>query len=78
MDSAGNIYAAGEFTHAGDVALNHVARWNESNQRWEPLGDGLSRSVFALATDSARRWRLIRCQMCDGAGCAGPSQRVKQ
>ena len=54
MDSAGNLYACGTFTTAGDVAANHVAKWNGST--WSALGTGIegeSASVRALALDGA-------------------------
>ncbi len=41
------VYAGGEFTMAGGVAANHVARW--SGVQWEPLGAGLNDYVRALA-----------------------------
>jgi hypothetical protein len=41
------IYAAGEFTRAGSVAAQRIARWDGSE--WEPLGDGLDGLVSALA-----------------------------
>lgn len=47
----GSLYAAGEFTAAGGIAANRVARWDGSS--WHPLGDGLTNvgwgSISALA-----------------------------
>ncbi len=36
----GELYAAGEFAHAGDVAANNIARWDGT--RWHALGSGVS------------------------------------
>ena len=45
-----NLYAGGDFTTAGGVAANRVARWNGNN--WTNLGSGLSgTAVYALAHD---------------------------
>jgi hypothetical protein len=43
----GDIIAGGEFTSAGGVSANHIARWDGS--AWSPLGSGLSAPVLALA-----------------------------
>src|SRR6185503_6833249 len=40
------LYAGGDFTEAGGVAANHVARWDGS--RWSALGSGTSAAVRAL------------------------------
>ena len=45
--SGPKLYAAGEFTLAGGVSAQHVARWNGA--RWSPLGSGLDRDASALA-----------------------------
>ena len=47
LDSNGNLYAAGEFTHAGSLFVNHIARWDGS--QWHALGSGLSGSNYVLA-----------------------------
>ena len=43
----GDLVAGGNFTQAGGVAANYIARWNGSS--WAPLGSGLTASVGALA-----------------------------
>lgn len=45
--SGPDVYAGGEFTTAGDVTVNYVARWNGSS--WSPLGAGMDGRVTALA-----------------------------
>jgi len=40
------LYAGGEFTTAGGVAANRIAKWNGST--WSPLGSGLNGAVWAL------------------------------
>jgi PKD repeat protein len=53
-DSAGNLYAGGEFVAMGGVtAANDVAQWNGSTSSWSALGSGLNDPVSALAFDSA-------------------------
>lgn len=41
------LYAAGDFTIAGDAQVNHIARWN--NVEWSPLAAGLDGTVLSLA-----------------------------
>lgn len=41
------LIAAGEFTAAGDVRCNYIARWN--NSVWRPLGSGMNDNVHGLA-----------------------------
>lgn len=45
-----NIYIAGDFTVAGNIAANRVARWDGST--WSALSTGINGSVFALAIDT--------------------------
>ena len=45
--SGRKLYAAGDFTVAGSVAANRVARWDGAS--WSPLGLGLNGPVYALA-----------------------------
>ncbi len=40
------LYAGGSITHAGDLPINHVARWN--GKAWEPLGNGSETPVRAF------------------------------
>lgn len=54
FDKAGNLYAAGLFDTAGDVAANNIARWDGNS--WSALGSGIKYlydiPVNALAFDS--------------------------
>jgi hypothetical protein len=45
------LYAAGEFTMAGDLPVNYVARWDGSS--WSALGNGMNWRVYALAVDAS-------------------------
>ncbi|MFN8469804.1 MAG: PxKF domain-containing protein [Caldilineaceae bacterium] len=47
VDGKGNLYAGGNFTKAGGVTVNHVAKWDGST--WSPLGSGTDGNVSALA-----------------------------
>ena len=40
LDGSGNLYAGGDFTTAGGVSANRVAKWNGS--KWSALGSGLN------------------------------------
>jgi len=44
----GDLIAAGDFTTAGGVPANNIARWNGS--AWSRLGTGIDSFVYALAT----------------------------
>ncbi|MDP2988951.1 MAG: hypothetical protein Q8O57_00090, partial [Kiritimatiellota bacterium] len=50
VDTNGDLYAGGEFTNAGGVAANRIAKWDGTN--WSALGIGVDNSVRALACDS--------------------------
>src|SRR5262249_20824902 len=41
------LYAGGDFTTAGGVAANRIAKWNGTS--WAALGDGMNDAVDALA-----------------------------
>ena len=45
----GNIVAGGNFTTAGGVAVNHIARWNGS--AWAAMGSGVNLPVVQQYTD---------------------------
>ncbi len=49
-DSSGNLYVGGNFTLAGGLAVNRIAKWNGSV--WSSLGAGMDNNVQALALDS--------------------------
>lgn len=48
----GDLIAAGDFTIAGEVPAQHIARWDGSN--WHPMGDGTDGPVYALAAFGGR------------------------
>ena len=45
--SGTTLYAGGDFTTAGGVAANYIAKWNGS--AWSALGAGMNNDVYALA-----------------------------
>ena len=45
-DGQGNLYVGGDFTEAGGVPANNVARWNNG---WSALGAGTGGPVYTLA-----------------------------
>ncbi len=50
FDTSGNLYAGGDFTDAGGIAVNRVAKWNGT--AWSSLGAGLDGTAFTLAIDT--------------------------
>ena len=47
--SGTDLYVGGDFTHAGSVAANHVARYSLTTHQWYPLGAGVNNRVYAIA-----------------------------
>lgn len=45
-DNHGNLYVGGEFTEAGGVAVNYIAKWDGAN--WSALGNGCDDYVLSL------------------------------
>jgi hypothetical protein len=45
--SGNNLYVGGQFTTAGGVTVNHIARWDGSS--WSALGSGVGGDVLAIA-----------------------------
>lgn len=51
FDSAGRLYAGGEFTNAGGLAVNRIARWDGTT--WTNLaGERAGGNVYEMACDS--------------------------
>jgi hypothetical protein len=51
VDGSGNLYAGGQFTEAGGVTANYIAKWNGTS--WQPLSSGMNNYVDALAVDGS-------------------------
>lgn len=49
FDTSGNLYASGNFTAAGGVGANYIAKWDGTN--WSAVGSGLNYVTYALAGD---------------------------
>lgn len=45
----GDLFVGGDFTEAGGMAAQHIARWD--GRRWHAMGDGINGNVTALAVD---------------------------
>ncbi len=45
--SGTNVYIGGDFSHAGGVAANNIARWDGS--QWHSMGSGIAGTVRAIA-----------------------------
>jgi hypothetical protein len=50
VDGQGNLYAGGDFTTAGGIQANYIARWDGT--AWSSLGSGMDEQVTDLAVDS--------------------------
>jgi hypothetical protein len=50
-DGAGNVYAGGDFTIAGEASASHVAKWDGTS--WTAVGSGTDFYVTALEMDGA-------------------------
>jgi len=53
-----DVYVGGKFDQAGGARANRIARWNEADGSWAPLGGGLGGSSFytyvlAIAVDGS-------------------------
>ena len=54
--NGGYLYVGGQFTNAGGVSVNNLARWSLSNSTWSDVGGGvtgISAQVKALEADSS-------------------------
>ena len=49
IDDSGALYAGGDFTTAGGVTVNNIAKWDGS--AWSALGTGTAGGVCALTVD---------------------------
>ncbi|MFN5181643.1 MAG: PKD domain-containing protein [Bacteroidota bacterium] len=45
----GNIIVGGDFTSAGGLTANKIAKWNPSSQTWSAMGTGMNDYVKSLA-----------------------------
>ena len=49
VDHNGNLYAAGNFTQAGNTQVNNIAKW--TGTEWEALGEGVSANIYSIVVD---------------------------
>jgi hypothetical protein len=49
--SGSDLYAGGDFTMAGGISANRIAKWDGSN--WSALGSGISDAVYALTVSGS-------------------------
>lgn len=47
VEFGGALIVGGDFTRAGNIAVNHIARWDGTT--WSPLGEGADAAVTCLA-----------------------------
>lgn len=52
-DADGRVYVGGQFSSAGGVAAENIARWVPETEEWETLGAGVDGRVWSLATDGS-------------------------
>lgn len=48
----GDVYVGGDFTAAGDIAANYIAKWNNATG-WSALGSGVGGTVRAIAVSGS-------------------------
>ncbi len=57
IDANGTVYVGGEFTEAGGITANRVARYTPQTNTWNRLGtaasNGVNSTVWALAVDAS-------------------------
>jgi hypothetical protein len=63
------LYLAGDFTNAGGMPVNHIARWNGFS--WSALGSGLDGGVGALVVHDDGAGRGSSLYVGGGFGSAG-------
>jgi hypothetical protein len=51
LDEAGNLYAGGNFSQAGEVPTSGIAKWD--GKSWSALGSGCAGTVYTLIIDKA-------------------------
>ena len=71
-DSSGNIYVGGDFTIAGGVPANRIARWNGT--AWSALGAGSAGTVRAIAVIGTEVYAGGRFSVAGGAAVAELAQ----
>jgi hypothetical protein len=49
--SGSDVYVGGDFDHAGNVAADHIAKWDSLTHRWSALGSGVNNRVLAIAAN---------------------------
>jgi hypothetical protein len=49
VNGFGDLYVGGQFTTAGSVSANRIAKWDGTS--WSALGTGINNTVLALAVD---------------------------
>lgn len=68
--SNGDLLVAGQFTTAGGVAANYVARWDGST--WSPLGTGVTGNAYAVA-EMANGHVVVSGHLSVGGTFVGPA-----
>ncbi len=48
--SGNDLYVGGEFTTAGGIPANNIAKWNIATNSWKPLEKGVNGTVYTIAT----------------------------
>jgi hypothetical protein len=68
-DASGNLYIGGDFTIAGNVFANHIAKWNGSS--WSALGSGMNGAVYALAVSGSDLYAAGYFTLAGGSAANG-------
>ena len=51
--STGEVYVGGDFTTAGGVLVNNIAKWTPGTNTWSTLGAGTNNTVYAITIDAS-------------------------
>src|SRR5436305_13261033 len=51
--SGADVYIGGNFTTAGAVSANHIAKWNSTTNTWSALGSGADNTINAITVSGS-------------------------
>jgi trimeric autotransporter adhesin len=57
--SGDTLYVGGDFTDAGGMRVNNVARWNITRGKWLPMSTGFDDSVYALVARKGEQGDIV-------------------
>src|SRR5208337_2544152 len=70
--SGTDLYAGGQFTMAGGVPVNRIARWNGST--WSALGSGMNGTVYSIVVSGTNLYAAGNFTSAGGVPANGVAQ----